>query len=221
MLNVSDPDNFIPWFTHRLAIVLRFVDAFTGRPVETRLRVAMTGQRWDAVHCAADSTYRFMMTASPVPSGAFQVEVEDPEQNYVNHEPIELTLTSSSPTPPISRHDYLHEFPLWPTRKFEVPIGETAVVGRLVNASAGAVGGLDVRIFPVGEPPPPTPYARSNADGEFLFRLPWVTRETDGTPIPPSLEVQVSRDGVGVSPVMPSTFCPEPGQVRLRTFEIP
>ena len=221
MLDVSDPNNFTPWFTHRLAIALRFVDVFTGRPVENALRVAIPGQRWEAVYCATDSTYRFLMTASPVSSGAFQVVVEDPEQIYVNHQSIELMLTPSPPMPPIARHDYLHEFPLWPTRRFKVPMGETALVGRLVSASAGGVGGLDVRIFPAGEPPPSTPFARSNADGEFLFRLPQVTRETDGTPIPLSLEVQVSRDGIGVSPVTPSTFRPEPGQVRSRTFEIP
>lgn len=221
MLEAIDSNDFTHWFRHRLAVAVRFTDVFTERPVETPLRVTISGASCSAIYRAADSTYRFMLTEAPVPSGVFQLAVEDPEQTYVNHQPIELTLAPGPSTPPISRQDYLYQFPLWPTRKFKVPIGETAVVGRLVSTSSGSVGNLDVHIFTAGETPPPTPFARSNPEGEFLFRLPWVTRETDGTARPTSLDVQVSLAGVPIGSVTPSNFTLNPGRVQCRTFDIP
>jgi hypothetical protein len=221
MLDPNNPQNFTHWFSHRLAFALRFVDVFTRRPIATPLSVTLPEQGWIAVYCAADASYRFLVTEALLPSGSFQVVVEDPNQCYINHSPISLTLSSTSPTPPISRGDYLIEHALWPTRKFRVPTGETAVVGRLVSSGANPVDDLDIRLFPVGEAPPAIPFARSNPDGEFLFRLPAVSRESDGTPRPASIEVEVRHEGVPLVSVTPSEFPPDPGRVQFRSFQIP
>lgn len=221
MLDVTNPNNFTHWFTHRLAIALRFFDVFTGKTVEAPLRVTVPAHGWEAIHRTSDATYRFLVTEAIVPSGTFHVFVEDTDQTYTNHEPIEIALTTVPSTPPISRGNYLQEYPLWPTRKFKAPVGETAVVGRLVSAGANPVENLDVRLYPTGEAPPADHFARSNSAGEFLFRLPWIQREVDGTPLPLSIEVQITRAGVPLSPVTPSSFTPEPGHVRYRTFNIP
>ena len=223
MLDPNDPQNFTRWFTHHLVVALRFVDVFTPRPVEppppertiepappvrsfdTPLRVTIPELGWKAVHRATDSTYRFVVTEANVPTGTFRVIVEDPDQRYVNHSPITLTLPLTSPG--------LVEHALWPTRKFKVPTGETAMVGRLVSTSAS--------FSPADQPPPTMPFARSNQNGEFLFRLPEVSRESDGTPRPASMAVQVTREGVPVGSVAPSTFVPDPGQVQFIRFEIP
>lgn len=221
MLDASNHNNFTHWYTHRLAAALRFFDVFTSRPVETPLKVTIPGLDWTAVRCDNDSTYRFMVTEARVPSGTFQVVVEDPEKIYVNHQLIELTLPAASATPPISRGDFLHEYPLWPTRRYKIPPGETAVVGRLTSTSSSDVENLEVRIYPAGQSPPDTPFACSDMDGEFLYRLPDVVSDTNGDPRPANLAVQVQREGAAVGPVTPSSFRPIPGRMCTITFVIP
>lgn len=236
MLDPSDPRNFTHWIKLQLVVALRFVDVFTRRPIDTPLHVTIPELGWKAVHSPTDSTYRFLVTEAEIPGGPdYAVLVEDPDQRYVSHENIALTLPWTASTSH-TRADHLEEYVLWPTRKFRVPVGETALVGRLTCASPEGVDGLDVflspgvRHFPPSEEglPPEIPFARSDHNGEFLFRLPDVSRETDwtsGSPIiaanPRNIEVQVIRGGVSVGPVAPPTFQPDPRRVGIVTFEIP
>lgn len=230
MLDPSNPLNYVPWFSHRLAVALRFVDVFTRRPIDASLLVTIPELGWEAVHCATDSTYRFLVTEADIPSVSnLEVHVEDPGHVYLNHSDIRLTLPWTVPTPN-TMADYLEEHVLWPTRLFQVPWGETAVVGRLTSDSAPVVD-LDV-FFTAGvrlfsptpdEPqvPPVTPFARTNSDGEFLFRLLDVSRAVSGDPDPLEVGVEVKRGGISEHPVDPPTFVPDPGRVKTLTFEIP
>jgi hypothetical protein len=231
MLDPNNPLNYTHWLSHRLAVALRFVDVFTRRPIDASLRVTIPELGWEAVHCATDSTYRFLVTEADILSGTnLAVIVEDPGHIYVNHSDIRLTLpwTGSSSN---TRADHLEEHVLWPTRLFQIPTGETALVGRLTSASANPVEDLDV-LFSAGvrlftptpdEPqvPPVTPYARTNSDGEFLFRLLDVSRDMSGNPDPPAVGVDVRRGGVPEHPVVPPTFVPDPGRVQTLMFVIP
>ena len=229
MLDANDPLNYTGWITHRLAIALRFVDVFTRRPIDIPLSVTIPELGWQAVHQPLDSTYRFLLAQAESPSGTFQVLVEEPDRRYINHGTIQVGLPWSRATSGLARADYLEEYVLWPTRGFRAPPGETVLIGRLTSLSAAApVDDLDVilspgvRLFPPPDGlPPEIPFARSNPQGEFQFRLPDVFSDRTGDPVPAAIGVEVRRRGAALHPITPASFEPEPGRVRFVTFQIP
>jgi hypothetical protein len=53
-------------------------------------------------------------------------------------------------------------------------------------------------------PPPGTPFTRSNAHGEFLFRFPWL-KGTPGTAL--SVQIRLNAGGMAVTPAaLPVVF---------------
>ncbi len=222
ILDRHDPRNYDHWFTHRLGVAFRFVDIFTARPVAARLEVSIPAERWTAVRRQTDHTYRLVFTERPVPTGLFDVEVTAPGGEYVNHRPFQINLPVVAASPP-TRSDYLDERPLWPTRGLRLPQGETAIVGRIQSAGANPIDDLEIRIFRQGDPLPATPFAVTDDNGEFLFRLPWARHELSGAIVlpPPTVEIHVTGPGGPIAAVNPATFIPDLGRVRFRTFNIP
>lgn len=224
IVDPADPARFDRWLTHRLGVAMRFLDVFTGRPVRVPLAVTVPAEGWRAV-AREDATYRFVFTEREVPAGLFDVEVEAPGGEYVSHVPVRLALpvVPATPPPPAVRGDYLVEPPLWPTRRLRVPAGETAVVALLESGGVNPVEGLEVRLFRDGEPVPAEPFARSDLEGELLFRLPWVRRELAGSMVlpPPTLRIEVRVPSGPVLPAVPSTFVPEPGREQTLRIAVP
>lgn len=225
MRGADDPQNFTHWFTHRLGVALRFVDVFTAEPIEAALRVTVPAEGWRSLRRTSDATYRFLLTEEPLPTGTFDVAVEDPEGQYVSHLPVRFTLPRphTLPPPPMNRSDFLLQFPLWPMRRTQVAPQETAVVGRVVSAGDADVSDLDIWLFEAGTAPTPEQFARTNQEGQFLFRLPWLSPRMSGRTVtpPPFVEVRIARAGAVISPVMPATFGPVVGQIETRAFHIP
>jgi hypothetical protein len=217
-LDTDNPAEFVRWFTHRLGVAIRFIDVFTGEVIRVPLQVSAPAQNWQAVRRAQDATYRFVFSEVSVPTGSFDIDVEAPGGEYLNWIPIEVTLPIVPATSPITVGDYLMELPLWPTRRVRPPDGETAVIGRLVSATANPVSNLDIRLFRQGDPAPAMPFARSDGMGAFLFRLPWFQWQT---PPLPNVEIRVTESGGTILPVNPSSFALEPGRLQSRSFEIP
>ena len=218
-MNGRDYRTDFPTLVHHLGVALRFVDIFSDLPVTIPLTVTVPAQGWRAVYRATDNTHRLVFTHRPPPSGTFAVAVEAPGGEYINYEPIQITLPiiPGIPPPPVRRSDYLITLPLWPTRIFRPPAGETAVLGCLSRARAG----LDIRIYAAGQPVPAIPYTRSDGQGEFLFRLPWLRPTMSGTIInpPPNLAIEVREAGSPLT-VNPATFPLIPGRAQVLTFVI-
>jgi hypothetical protein len=84
---VSDPRTDIPISRRDLAVVVRFVDGFTGQPVRFPLSVSiphftgidprkltsMPGGKWIGVWSDADATYRFSLPNLPLLAGSAQL----------------------------------------------------------------------------------------------------------------------------------------------------
>ena len=84
---MSDPRIDIPISSRDLAVVVRFVDGFTGQPVRIPLSVSipqftgidprkltsMPGGKWIALWFDADATYRFSLPNLPLAVGATQL----------------------------------------------------------------------------------------------------------------------------------------------------
>lgn len=165
-----------PQITHRLAVALRFVDIFTGRAVDDELRVRIDGHDdWAPVYGASDSTYRFTRSVEPLPNlGLVGVTVESIETpaRYANRTALQITVPSAGPVPsPMTFAHHLVEHPLEPTTAFRPPNGETSLRGVVLRAGTPqpdfqlAIG--------VGAPPvPATAVAHTDANGEFVYRLP-------------------------------------------------
>ena len=175
-----------------LAAVYRFHDVFfepaDGRTplIERPLNVTIPALRWSAFRSPTDLTYRFswLILTQPIPSNrpsppqpaSFAVEVTDPSGDYVNFEdPANMALSLPLPvSAPPRASDFLITKPLWPTAAFRPPSGETAVRGTLSSPTAQSVADLKVEIWLGAAPAPPagTPFTRTNANGDFLYRLP-------------------------------------------------
>ncbi len=163
-----------PRIVHRLAVVLRFLDAFSGEAVRVPLDVSIPSLRWQPFHSSADATYRFLTTNADLPSGLFDVQVEAPGGEYVNHETITVQIPRPlvAHDPPALASDYLDQPTLWPTTRLRPPVGETVVLGQVQSMSEADVSGLRVVLGPSGSPLPAQPYTRTDANGGFLFRFP-------------------------------------------------
>lgn len=168
--------------TQRLAVALQFTDAFTGTPVPVPLEVSIPALQWRAFFWRPDGTYRFV-TTGVIPAGSFAVTVSVPGGKYVNWEAFQVDLPRTTPAaPPVSAADYLVSRPLWPTPRYRLPYGETAVVGRLASSASSSVDRLRVTVFEAAVfPPPLAPYTRTDGNGRFVFRLPLLRKQFVGT----------------------------------------
>lgn len=225
---------------HRLSAAIRFVDAFTAKavtqPLDVRAEVlpvvlGMPNPPWLAVRGPSDDTYRFFVTDNTVaPVGPIPVSVSAPGEEYASFELLEpFTVTLPRPVvahpPTPDRSDFLVERTLWPTRLLKVPPGETAIVGRVTNAS-GPVPALKVRMGKAPGPLPATPYTYTSDSGEFVVRLPSLKTVNGGVPtttasiliellVPPAYAVTVAP----TAPVFPISV--RLGQVTTLQITVP
>ena len=154
--------------SHSLSFSIRFVNHFTGAPVNDELNVRIdelfqrpakapgrAGRRQN------DGTYRFLS----VPHGQHRIRWRDPfrrtQAGWASWEDDpEVTLPLSNPETPVQAD-------LWPAANAEAPASATGVRGKLVGPD---ISGLTVRIGP-----PPgifDRYTRTDEAGEFLFLPP-------------------------------------------------
>jgi hypothetical protein len=212
--------------TRVLACAVTFRDIFhvpfddTTPLVRARIDVTIPSRRWSAWHSERDATWRFSVSGEPVPPGAFDVQVDVRDGTYAHYEPFQLTLPVTPSSPP-KASDFLVVKPLWPTRQFRVPRGETAVIGQLFASPPLSTAGLRIRMYPTGALPPVAPYTYSDAQGGFLFRFPRLDTTAILTPpqrvVTVELTVEVSEEGVPV-PVSPSTFTVPLGTTQFMAF---
>jgi len=213
--------------THRLAVAARFFDIFTGETVRAPLKVSIPALRLEAFHATSDDTYRFLVSNRDVPGGGpFDISVEIPRNEYEAREPMQIStlpIVLGHP-PPVVRSDFLLEFPLWPSRLRRSAPGETAITGRVVSAGATNVDGLRVFLLEPPGPPPPSPYAYTNAAGEFLYRLPRLQARMSGSVpvLTATLNIEI-RDLTSalVTPVTPGNIVADLGRSSLFEFQVP
>jgi hypothetical protein len=212
-----------PLLQRTLCAVYRFYDAFfypisdLTPPVTSPLSVSIPSLNWSALPSDDDFTYRFSApTLTQVaPSGAnLAVQVTSANGDYVSFEPIALTLPLPLSTPP-QRSDFLIQRPLWPTVALRPGRAETAVHGRIWTAGAQPVADIKVEIWTGGTPlpPPGTPYTRSNANGDFLFRLPLLKGASGASA---TFAIQLAGGAIGVSPASVSIAL---GQTQIIEFQ--
>ena len=198
-----------PLLQRTLSAVYRFYDAFyfpiddSTPPVNSLLDVSIPNHKWSALRVEKDLTYRFSApTLTQIaPTGTnLEVGVVDPGGEYVNFEPILLTLPLPLSTPPVNT-DFLIAKPLWPTIAMRPPAGETAVRGHIRSATSQPVGGLKVEMWlgPSLTPPPGTPYTVSNTKGDFLFRFPLLKGQSGANA---SFRVRLNAGAIVISPAL-------------------
>jgi hypothetical protein len=216
-----------PVLSLRLAVVYRFRDIFTNTPVRTRLTVSIPSRKWTAYASPSDGTYRFVepLTGAgdtPVPR-PFDVLVESDTGDYANYEPFQVELPRTVPPGPPQVSSYLIEKFLWPTRRFRPPPGETAVVGRVTSDADKNVAGLKVYLYTQAGPDPPagTPYTYTDGNGDFLYRLPKIKAQLDGTGnvVPVTLNARVFDGALAVTidPIAIPNVAP--GSVIFQQFQ--
>lgn len=211
---------------HRLGVAVRFFDIFSGETVLAPLQVSIPAVRWTAFHAETDGTYRFVVTNEDVPTLLnADIEVLIPGEEYESREAMQVSLPIVvGHPPPVLRPDYLLEFPLWPTRRRRTPPGETAITGRIISGGVTNVDGLRVFLFEPPGPAPVSPYAYTNAAGEFLFRLPQLRARMSGTVpvITATLNIEI-RDPTSalVAPVNPGSVVADLGRLSFFEFTVP
>jgi hypothetical protein len=205
---------------HELGFALRFEDIFhrpstpTTPPIRTRLEVAIPARRWTALYAGSDGTYRFAFKPGQDVTGLHDVVVTSLDGIYVNHEAIQVTLPRTVSTPPVAA-DFLVTKPLWPTRSFRVPAGETAVIGRIVHPTL-RVSGLRVQLYRGASPPPTGAYTYSDPSGEFVFRLLKLGGAIPGGTVT-DVKIDVTDAGLPIA-VTPAMFTVELGRTQPVTF---
>jgi hypothetical protein len=196
-----------PRLRRTLAAVFRFYDVFLGpfddaTPlISSPLDVSIPELNWRALQSDNDRTYRFSartLTQS-TPGGAnLGVKVVAARGDYVNFEPILLTLPLPISTPPV-RADFLITRPLWPTPAARPPAGETAIWGHISGSAVLPVADLKVQAWLGSTPTPPagTLWTRSDANGDFLFRFPLLKGAPGHTA---SISIQLADGAIAVTP---------------------
>lgn len=219
---IDDPESYDHWFSHHLGIAVRFVDVFTGGPINAPLRVSAPAQQWTAVRRTTDDSYRFLFTETAIPAGVFDLQIDSLSGEYQSLQPAQITLPVVSGPPPV-RADYIMTLPLWPTRQFQFPAGETGIIGRIVSGGTNSIRDLQVRLFPQGTAPAAAPAAFSNSNGEFVYRLPWHGPRMTGSTVnaPPTVAIDMVGPGGSIGAVAPAIMDPPSGQVHSQTFTIP
>jgi hypothetical protein len=212
-----------PLLQRTLSAAFRFYDAFLypiddlTSPLTTPLKVSIPSLNWSALRADDDFTYRFsaLTLTRPAPSGpGLVVQVVAPGGDYVAFEPISMNLPVPLSSPP-KRADFLIAKPLWPTPAVRPSDGETAVRGFIRSSTAQPISDLKVQMWLGGTPAPPpdTPYTRSHANGDFLFRFPRLKGALGGTV---SINVRLSDGAVAVSPASLSIVL---GQTQIIGFQ--
>jgi hypothetical protein len=189
-----------PNLVHQLLVAVRFHDVFLGpeAPVRVPLAVSIDALGWQAYPSPHDATYRFLRTNAAFPSvppPPWDVTVSAPGGEYVNFAPFQVQPISPPVLPPTPAA-YLVERPLWPTRSFRPPPGETVVLGRVVRVAPAPVAGLEVWLFPEATRQPTTPSTFTDANGAFVFRLPGLRGTSQ--PGPPPVVTLPSDVGIEV-----------------------
>jgi hypothetical protein len=212
-----------PLLQRTLAATYQFYDAFlfpVGErtpPVTAPLEVSIPSFKWSAFR-GDDFTYRFsaLTLRQAAPSGAgLAVEVVAPGGDYVNFEPILLSLPLPLSSPP-KRSDFLIVRPLWPTTALRPPGGETVVRGFVRSPTAQPIADLKVEMWlgAGATPPPGTPYTRSNVNGDFLFRFPLLKRPPPGTTT--AIKIQLAGGTIPISPASTSIAFGETQIIRFQ-----
>jgi len=240
---IGDATIFLrPSIQHRLGVVLRFVDAFTGRPIDAPLDVRTIALPslpppparppnlpWRAVRSEGDSSYRFIASdGETLPSGAVEILVDDPRGAYVNFEPLTISLprplVAHPPAP--DRSDFLVERKLWPTRLAALGPSETAVIGRVVSSGALTdVAALKIRLGVA--PLALDVYTYTNGAGEFVVRLPGLKGKVVGTFVTATtaLDIEMLEPPAYTSSVIPTAppfpFTVTLGQVTAMEIQVP
>jgi hypothetical protein len=218
---------------HRLAAALRFVDAFTARPIAVPLDVraealpvvpGMPALPWKATPAPSDESYRLLVSNdTAMPAGAIDVDVTAPGGQYVNFEPLVVTLprplVAHPPTP--ARSDYQVQHPLWPTRSLKLPPGETAIIGRFTSGGVSPIAPLKTTIWLDGTPMPPAPYSYSTDRGEFVHRLPTLKTVVGGVVTPTaSLRIHIALPPLYTTAVGPAQITTDIGVVLAVPFSV-
>jgi hypothetical protein len=203
---MSDPRSDTLDWRRDLAVVVRFVDGFTGQPVRDRFLVSIprfavnSAGRWSE----SDATYRFSLPnlkledgVPEMPSGTFNLTVTSsdgvnlysdppqapPQSSYAALMPLQVKIPPvAAHQPPVLVTDYLVELPLWPTASFRVPAGETAVLGWIVSAGGTSVAALKLKLFQSNTGASGEPWVSTDAAGQFLYRLPNLARPAGPEP---------------------------------------
>jgi hypothetical protein len=219
---VNDPRPDAPTWTRNLAAAVQFVDPFTSLPIRAPFAVSIPALQWTALWWDADATYRFSLANVPLvagapkmPVGVFMLMVTPAGgPSYAALEPRLITLpVAPTHPPPVVAADYLIQLALWPTAAFRPPAGETAVTAQLISATNQSVAGLKARMFDASVPSPPSNvYTRSDANGEFLIRLPGLQRGNAANPTV-VLDVQIFNAANAPIVVTPATLTVPIGQL--------
>jgi hypothetical protein len=217
---------------HQLAVALRFRDHFTGAVINSPLQIQVDTlpyvvgapqTPWRALPVTTDGTYRFVLNQREArPTGNVTVSVTSPTEEYVTDGPLSIPLPPVG-TPAV-RSSWLFEQDLWPTRRVRVPPGETAIVGRFSNGAT--VAGFQVFLFKEGTAP--LKYARPDAQGEFLFRLPELKGDVTGTTVTSTADIGVQVLDLTNSPLTvlqppgpaPNAFNVALGKLSVVTFSV-
>jgi hypothetical protein len=209
---MSGPPALSPSGSRGLAVAIRFVDGFTGQPVNSPLLVSIntfTGidpsvmaslsvAGWNALWSETDSTYRFSVpNVSQVPTGIFDLAIANtsgvdlysdppaalPNGPYAAQTQLQVTIPPvAAHPPPVLATDYLVQLELWPTVAFTVPYGETAVSGWVVSADGTKVAGLKVNLSASATGANGEPWVSTDGSGQFLYRLPNLPRPAGPDP---------------------------------------
>jgi hypothetical protein len=214
-------------FRHRLGVALQFVDVFTGAVVRSPLRVRLPALGL-AARRAPDDTYRLIVPEPPVPApppALFEVAVEGDDYLLLDGPlQVQLPRSPSAPPPPALRADYLVRLVLWPTTRVRPPAGETAVVGSVVRTTPGTpIEGLKVVIHSASEDPALMPYTRTDALGQFLYRLSRLQGDASGGTPPSNVTLSVKMfapTGPPLAPA-PAVLAVDLGRVSTIAFTVP
>jgi hypothetical protein len=220
-----DPRTDHPVFSHRLGVALRFFDVFTQAPVVAPLRVAIPQLNLVAgPPQSADGVYRFLLGDAPAAANyAVSVEADD----YQSHEAISVQLPRmpSSPPPPVKRGDYLVRVALWPRTSVRVPPGETAVVGHVVSGpNPVPAANYKVVLFTASENVNSVPYARTDENGDFLYRLSRLKGSVSSGVVTKTATLTAAiftPTGNPVATVNPASVTVDLGRVLARQFNVP
>jgi hypothetical protein len=205
-----------------LAIALRFVDPFldpalavqplTRQAIGDRFIVRIRSLNWEAQYKPADGTYRFIQSNSipPLPNAAanFTVSVEPQKAataRYFVPGPLSISLPIQGgpfTTPQQQVAAYLLEVEAFPSPLFRAPAGETCVRGTVVDNAGAPRANVQLELFDPANSPPNVLFTRTDANGFFAYRLPWLKRPT---PIPasPNLGVNMAFANISVTPHPP------------------
>lgn len=176
---------------HRLSMVVRFDDYFSGATVGDELPVRLQGSLQRPVHQRggnarrqSDGTYRFL----DAPGGSTRLLWRKPftvsHAGWTRFEEMDPPIAL-----PLANPSQLLVFPLWPTADAVAPAGATGVRGRLTGPDFAR---QKVAIAPAGMPFGPE--TRSDEAGNFLFLLKGrLTLDADGR-VPLTIRVRNAVD---------------------------